>query len=109
MSASVNERFTISPLLAFFVFHAIQWGIGYFSFQRVLVEAVGQDAWIVVLMAGISFHIVIWMLYQILNAHQSDIVHIHRKLFGKWLGGDAQCFPHYLFRVVGYYGIAFFY
>lgn len=87
MSASVNERFLISPLLAFFVIHAIQWGIGYFSFQRALVQAVGQDAWIVVLVAGISFHIVIWMLYQILQAHQSDIVHIHRTLFGKWIGG----------------------
>lgn len=92
MSSIVNEQFLISPFLAFFLIHAMQLGFGYLSFSRELVQDVGQDAWIVVLVAGISFHIVIWMMYQILHTHQTDIVHIHRRLFGKWMGGMLSVF-----------------
>jgi spore germination protein (amino acid permease) len=92
MSVHINERFLVSPFLAFFIIHSIQFGLGYLSFQRGLVQIVGQDAWVAVLITGISFHIVIWMMYQILDTHQGDLVYIHRKLLGKWMGGLLSIF-----------------
>ncbi len=99
MPSTVNERFLISPFLVFFVLHAMQWGLGFLSFQREIAQWTGQDAWIVVVLTGISFHIVIWMMYQIFRTYrtQTDIVHIHRDLFGKWIGGLLSvCFILYL-------------
>ncbi|GAB2674394.1 GerAB/ArcD/ProY family transporter [Paenibacillus thermoaerophilus] len=99
MSSNVNERFQISPFLILFVIHAMQWGVGYLSFQREVAQFAGQDAWIAVILTGISFHIVIWMMYRIFRTYrnQTDLVHIHRNLFGKWIGGLLTvCFIVYL-------------
>ncbi|WP_235948054.1 GerAB/ArcD/ProY family transporter [Paenibacillus glycinis] len=82
-----NERLTVSPYLALVLIHSIQFGLGYLSMSIKPVQFAGHDAWISVLLTGIGFHIIIWMIYQLLNRNRSDIIEIHRQFFGKWVGG----------------------
>ncbi|OCT15454.1 hypothetical protein A8709_15360 [Paenibacillus pectinilyticus] len=56
------------------------------TFQRELVEHVGQDAWIVVCFSSLTFFLVIWMMYRVLNKAQHDIMFINQAYFGKWAG-----------------------
>ncbi|PJN88575.1 GerAB/ArcD/ProY family transporter [Bacillus sp. mrc49] len=82
-----SENGKVSPFFVFYLIVAAQFGLGVFSFQREIVKVVGNDAWIAVFIAGISIHVVLWMIYQILNKGTNDITVIHKELFGKWLGG----------------------
>ncbi|MFE4810722.1 GerAB/ArcD/ProY family transporter [Peribacillus simplex] len=81
------ESRKVSPFFVFYLIVAAQFGLSVFSFQRYIVKAVGNDAWIAVIIAGLSIHIVLWMIYQILNKGTNDITVIHKELFGKGLGG----------------------
>ncbi|WP_203363137.1 GerAB/ArcD/ProY family transporter [Bacillus sp. REN10] len=82
-----DERHKVSPYFAFYIVTSMQIGTGIFSFQRNVAKDAGHDAWIAVILAGLSTHIALWMIYQILNKGQNDITVIHRDLFGKWVGG----------------------
>ncbi|WP_285768480.1 GerAB/ArcD/ProY family transporter [Peribacillus sp. SI8-4] len=82
-----SENRKVSPFFVFYLIVAAQFGLGVFSFQREIVKFVGNDAWIAVIIAGISIHVVLWMVYQILNKGANDITVIHKDLFGPWLGG----------------------
>ncbi|MFC0269849.1 GerAB/ArcD/ProY family transporter [Metabacillus herbersteinensis] len=78
---------SISPFLVFFLIHSVQIGIGILGFQRQIVKSAGNDAWMVVIIAGIAFNILIWMMYSLLKNENKDLIGIHRNLFGKWFGG----------------------
>ncbi|MFD2333764.1 GerAB/ArcD/ProY family transporter [Cohnella sp. GCM10020058] len=86
MKTADNERYTVSPYLVLVLIHSIQFGIGYLSMSVKPIQLAGQDAWISVLLGGIIFYIVIWMIYQILDHNKSDIIDIHFRFFGKWTG-----------------------
>ncbi|MCA0989072.1 GerAB/ArcD/ProY family transporter [Guptibacillus algicola] len=85
--AEVKEQHKISPFLVFYLVHTMQIGVGVMGFQRIVAKEAGNDAWISVLLAGISLHIVIFLMYKILLKENGDIIAVHKRLFGKWIGG----------------------
>jgi spore germination protein (amino acid permease) len=87
MKVDLKEQFLISPSLAFFLVHSMQIGVGVLGFQRYVVAIVEQDSWITVLIAGATVHLIIWMMYKMLNKEKGDLISIHETTFGKWLGG----------------------
>ncbi|PAQ13736.1 spore gernimation protein GerB [Bacillaceae bacterium SAOS 7] len=80
------ESHKVSPYFAFYIITSMQIGVGVLGFQRTVAKAAGHDAWISVIITGLSIHIVLWMAYQVLNKGKNDITIIHRELFGKWIG-----------------------
>ncbi|MFT4412900.1 GerAB/ArcD/ProY family transporter [Fredinandcohnia humi] len=83
----IKEQFLISPYLVFFLIHSMQVGVGILGFQRIIAKAAGYDSWISIILVGIAVHIVIWMIYKILDPSKGDIIHVHIEIFGKWIGG----------------------
>jgi hypothetical protein len=85
--ATIKENLLVSPSIVFFLIYSSQPTIAVWSFQRGIFEQAGHDAWLVVLITGLSIHVIIWLLYKILHRADNDIIEVHRKLFGKWIGG----------------------
>ncbi|MFS0863622.1 GerAB/ArcD/ProY family transporter [Fredinandcohnia sp. 179-A 10B2 NHS] len=83
----IKEQFLVSPFLVFFLIHSMQIGIGMLGFQRIIAKSAGFDSWISIIIVGICVHIIIWMIYRILDNSKGDIVHVHKEIFGKWIGG----------------------
>ncbi|MCA1031573.1 spore germination protein [Bacillus timonensis] len=83
---AINERYLISPFLVFFLVHSMQVGVGVLGFQRIIAKSAGYDSWIGIIVAGIVVHIILWMMYKILEKSDGDIFKVHRDTFGKWLG-----------------------
>ncbi|PRZ12496.1 spore germination protein (amino acid permease) [Laceyella sediminis] len=86
MQAHVNRQYRVSPYLAFFLIYKTQFGVGVLGFQRYISKASGHDAWIAVILSGLIIHLLLWMMYQILNKEQNDLISIHQTVFGKWIG-----------------------
>ncbi|MBT2722255.1 GerAB/ArcD/ProY family transporter [Bacillus sp. ISL-46] len=82
----VPEKVKISPFLVFFIVHTMQFGIGVLGFQRVIAQIAGYDAWIAVIIAGLSTHIILWMMYKIVETADGDIISAHIFVFGKKMG-----------------------
>jgi len=86
MQEVIQERFKISPFLVIYMVLSMQIGIGVLGFQRIIAEDSGHDAWISVLVAGASLHIIMWMIYKINESVNGDIVTAHEFIAGKWVG-----------------------
>lgn len=86
MEQSIPENAKISPFLVFFLVHTMQVGIGILGFQRIIAMTAGYDAWISVLFAGLTVHIIIWMMYKIAETANGDIVSAHSFIFGQKIG-----------------------
>lgn len=82
----LKENYLVSPFLVFYLIHSMQTGSSVLDLRPISKYA-GYDAWISIIISGISIHIVIFLLYRILNNGQGDIIAIHKELFGKWIGG----------------------
>ncbi|MCK9858896.1 GerAB/ArcD/ProY family transporter [Paenibacillus sp. ATY16] len=89
MSNEISEKYKISPYLIIFPLYVGMVGIGILSYQRSLIKHAGYNAWISVILTGISIHILLWMIYKLLSTTEGvhDIAAINNKLFGKFLGG----------------------
>ncbi|MFE5318002.1 GerAB/ArcD/ProY family transporter [Paenibacillus sp. NPDC056579] len=83
----VSETNTIPPYLVLFLVFGAQVGLEYLSFQRKLANTVGQDSWIVVIIAGALLHVSIRFMFSLLNRHNTDIVTINKQCFGSIAGG----------------------
>jgi spore germination protein AB len=68
----------------------MQIGIGILGFQRVVAKSVEHDAWISIIIGGIGVHLLLWMMYKILEKGNGDITDVHQSIFGKWLGGGLS-------------------
>lgn len=90
MKSTEHPRFTISPYLVFVLIQTMQFGPEYLTMSNKPIQLAGQDTWISVILCGISFHIVIWMIYRILGRNETDLTHIHQQFFGKWAGGGLN-------------------
>lgn len=88
---SVQERFQVSPFFVFFLIHSMQVGVGILGFQRIVALKAGHDAWLGVLIAGLSTHLAIYMIYKTLELGGNDLMSVHRFVFGRWLGGFLSC------------------
>ncbi|MGM0753703.1 MAG: GerAB/ArcD/ProY family transporter [Bacillota bacterium] len=83
---TIPDRRKISPFLVFFLIHSIQVGAGVLGFQRVISKNAGYDGWISVILAGIFTHILMFIMYLILEKSGGDLVSAHTLVFGKWIG-----------------------
>lgn len=72
------------------------------------IQLAGQDAWVSVLLCAFSIHVVIWMIYRILNHHDSDLIYIHQQFFGKWAGGGLNLIFIIYFLLISTYQIRLF-
>lgn len=86
MQQPVPERLQISPFLVLYLIMSMQIGIGVLGYQRIIAEGAGYDAWISVLGAGLSIHIIVWMIYKICHTVEGDIVAANAYVFGKKIG-----------------------
>lgn len=89
MQNLLKENLLVSPFLVFYIIHAMQMGIGILDVAQISHPA-GHDTWISIIMSGLSIHILIWILFRILNNGKGDIIALHRELFGKWVGGTLS-------------------
>ncbi len=89
MELQLKENKLISPFLVFFLIAKMQIGVAILSYPRIIAKEAGHDAWISVLISGVSVHLLLWMCYKILSRSEQtmDIVGVHRDLLGKWVGG----------------------
>lgn len=99
MQKVVKENYMISGFFVFFLIHASLAGVGTLSFQHLIFEFAGNDAWISVLLMGLSLHVIIWMIFKMLGNPAKDVIDLHRILFGKILGNVVSLV------MVGYYFI----
>ncbi|RSD28350.1 GerAB/ArcD/ProY family transporter [Mesobacillus subterraneus] len=86
MQQPVPERLQISPFLVLYLIMSMQIGIGVLGYQRIIAQAAGFDAWMSVLGAGLSIHIIVWMIYKICQTVEGDIVAANVYVFGKKFG-----------------------
>ncbi|MBY6035019.1 spore germination protein [Fictibacillus nanhaiensis] len=82
---SVHKNARISPQLVFFLIVGSQVGVGILGFVRYIAEFVNQDSWIIVIAGGLGVHLILWMMFSMLNKHGGDLFYLHHKFFGKWL------------------------
>jgi spore germination protein (amino acid permease) len=95
----VKDNYLVSGFFVFFLIHASIVGVGALSFQHLIFEFAGNDAWISVLAMGLSLHVIIWMIFKMLGNPAKDVIDLHRILFGKFLGDAISLI------IVGYYFI----
>ncbi|MFD0824485.1 GerAB/ArcD/ProY family transporter [Neobacillus sp. M.A.Huq-85] len=86
MEQIVPEKAKISPFLVFFLIHKMQVGVGVLGFQRIIALTAGYDAWISVIISGLSIHIILWMMYKIAETADGDIMKAHTVIFGNKMG-----------------------
>ncbi|MFG6115467.1 GerAB/ArcD/ProY family transporter [Halobacillus sp. MO56] len=84
---NVPENLMVTSTMAFFLVHSMQVGVGILGFEKYIAKDAGYDAWIAILVAGLAIHLLLWMIYRLLQGCGSDLVSIHNFLFGKYLGG----------------------
>ncbi|UOY93588.1 spore germination protein [Ectobacillus sp. JY-23] len=85
MQSKIKEHMMISAFLVMFIIHSAQVGVGVLGFQAAISRLVGQDAWIAVVLTGILFHVIVYMIYGIFNGDSKEFVHIMQKNFGSVL------------------------
>ncbi|MBO0962167.1 GerAB/ArcD/ProY family transporter [Neobacillus sp. MM2021_6] len=88
MKNAVDEKYLISPFLIAPLMYVSMVGVGVLNFQRELAEHAGYNAYISVVLVGISIHLILWMIYKILSSNQEglDITDINKTSFGKIVG-----------------------
>ncbi|ESU31338.1 hypothetical protein G3A_17150 [Bacillus sp. 17376] len=86
MQQPIPERLQVSPFLVLYLIMSMQIGIGVLGYQRIIAKAAGYDAWISVFVAGLSIHIIVWMIYKICGTAEGDVVAVHTFVFGKKIG-----------------------
>jgi spore germination protein AB len=82
----IPERRKISPFLVFYLIHSVQVGVGVLGFQRVIAIHAGYDSWISIILAGGLTHILMFMMYRIVQMSDGDLASAHTFAFGKWIG-----------------------
>lgn len=87
MKPFIDKRFVVSPFFVFFLIYSSQVDVGMLTFQRTIARSAGYDAWMSVIICGLSIQAVIWMMYRILGTGNRDVVHINPFCFGQWIGG----------------------
>lgn len=83
----VPESKKVSPFLVYYLIISVQVGIGVLGFQRIIAKEAGYDAWISVILSGLLIHLIIFIIYKLLELGGGDFTSIHRMIFGRKLGG----------------------
>lgn len=82
----ISNQFLVSPFMVFYLIHSMQVGVGILGFQRIVSKNAQNDSWIGVIIGGIVVHLLIWMMYKILEKSSGDITDVHTSILGKWVG-----------------------
>lgn len=90
MQGSVQERFQISPFMAAYVIASMQIGIGVLGFQRLIAKDAGYDAWISVIVAGLTINVLVWVMYKICETVDGDVMAANVFAFGKIIGNSIN-------------------
>ncbi|MEI4768146.1 GerAB/ArcD/ProY family transporter [Psychrobacillus sp. FJAT-51614] len=99
----ISPKDMINAFLLFFVITTCQTGVGIQGFQRLIYADAKHDAWISVILAGLSSHIIVFFMIKTLELYGSnDLYGIHQDLFGKHLGNLLN------FIYILYCSVAFF-
>lgn len=88
MKNAVDEKYLISPFLIVPLMYVSMVGVGALNFQREVAEHAGYNAYISVVLVGISIHLILWMIYKIFSSNQEglDVTAINNTCFGKIAG-----------------------
>ncbi|MGG1518111.1 GerAB/ArcD/ProY family transporter [Paenibacillus oryzisoli] len=88
MKNAVDEKYLISPFLIVPLMYVSMVGVGVLNFQHEMAELAGYNAYISVVLVGISIHLILWMIYKILSSNQEgvDVTAINITCFGKIVG-----------------------
>ncbi|SDN43282.1 spore germination protein (amino acid permease) [Paenibacillus sp. yr247] len=99
MQKLVKENYLMSGFFAFFLVHATQNGLSIMFYQNLIFEDAGRDAWISIVLTGLSLHFIIWMMYKMLGYPAKDVIDLHRMMFGNFFGNAISLL------MVGYFFI----
>ncbi|KQX53911.1 GerAB/ArcD/ProY family transporter [Paenibacillus sp. Root444D2] len=104
MKNPVDEKYLISPFLIVPLMYVSMVGVGVLNFQRELAEHAGYNAYISVVLVGVSIHLILWMIYKILGSNQEglDVTAINSTCFGK-IAGNIINFAIVLYFFFGAY------
>ncbi|RAP74773.1 GerAB/ArcD/ProY family transporter [Paenibacillus montanisoli] len=88
MRNEISEEYRISPYFIIFPLYVSMVGVGVLTFQRTLIEHAGYNAWISVILTGISIHLILWMIYKITSFNRvgQEIITLNHTLFGSVFG-----------------------
>ncbi|TVY05583.1 GerAB/ArcD/ProY family transporter [Paenibacillus cremeus] len=100
---SVKENNLISGFFVFFLLNASQTGVGGIAAENRIYKDSGNDAWISVLIMGLSLHLIIWMIFKMLGNPAKDVIDLHQMIFGRFLGNAVSLL------MIGYYFISALY
>ncbi|MGP4074770.1 GerAB/ArcD/ProY family transporter [Halobacillus sp. K22] len=89
-AAQIPENLLVSSTMVFFLIHSMQVGVGILSFEKYIATEAGYDAWISIIIAGLGLHLLLWIIYRILQAVDGDIVSVHTFVYGKYIGGGMN-------------------
>lgn len=68
----------------------MQIGISVLSYERLVSQDSGPDAWIPVMIAGLSTLLIMWLILRLLENEQSygrpELFAMHKRFFGPWIG-----------------------
>ncbi|WP_349409205.1 GerAB/ArcD/ProY family transporter [Pseudalkalibacillus sp. SCS-8] len=101
MGTPIKDRFLVSAGLAFYLTHTMQIGIGVLGYERYISRDAGYDSWISIIITGITIHILLWMMYSMLNKEKGDLLSIHKRVFGEKLGNLFSFFFILYFLALG--------
>ena len=102
MSVKVKEQFQVSTFFTFFLIHASQTGIGILNFQYHISKYAKQDAWISLILSGVSIHLILFLIFKMLDSNHNDLVAVHQHCFGRAAGSVLSLI------VLGYFWLASF-
>lgn len=97
MQNSVKENYLVSGFFAFFLLNSTLTGVGNIGSPNIIFKDAGHDAWISVLIMGLSLHLIILMIYKMLGNPAKDIIDLHQMIFGRFLGNAVSLL------LIGYY------
>lgn len=100
MSVSIPENSKISHFLIYYLIVGMQVGIGVLGYQRIIAQTAGYDAWISVIMAGLSIHLVIWVMYKLAETVNGDLISIHTYILGEKIGKVISFFFLFYFIIL---------
>jgi spore germination protein AB len=92
MNSNIPESKKVAPFLVFFLLSSMQFGVGILGFQRIIAKTAGYDAWISIILAGLSIHIILWMMLKMLKITGGDIMTIHSFVLGEKIGKIISSF-----------------
>lgn len=88
MRNEISDKYLVSPYFVSILLYVSMVGVGILNFQRKLIVYAGYNAWISVILTGISMHIILWMMYKMLSSTNNgqEIITLNKTLFGNVFG-----------------------